>query len=138
LNRGRLLRLALLPQLLEQAYPDWQRYTVSIDCDSRENVLAALILAQHSDALLCRGRLRRQTEKLLWQRWGCIPRQDGAVLPLEKLPLPMTLSCGDAQISFPLAEGLLLSKGFSPADIILPTLRQRAAEYHIQPSGSAR
>ena len=131
-SNGSLLRLALLPRMLDSRCPGWQDRTISIDCGKKGGILAACLLAEESSFLLLTGKNAPETCRLIFRRNGCILRQNNEPLPLAAISLPRTVNTCRGKLPLCLAEGFLrLIRPIFPTPKGLMAMARLAADHGI-------
>jgi hypothetical protein len=140
--RGGLLRLALLPRLLDQTSPHWREQTLLVNCDSPPGLLAAHLLVQETRYLRLEGSRATAVKQIFFREYGFISDNSSSAtgsLPLSAVtPLAYCFS-GPYTLPLPLAEALLLTlsrqaPSVSPAYLF--NLSRLAAYYGFELSGS--
>jgi len=142
-TRGSLLRLAMLPRLLDQNAPGWREQALTINCDGLSGLLTAHILARETRYLRLTGEQAAAVKRLFFREYGFLTDSAEQALALGELNQPAELIAGPHTLPLPLAEALLLTisrqaPSVSPAYLF--RLARLAAYYgfELPPSAAAK
>lgn len=129
---GKLLKIALLPQILDQNKIAFREETIAVNCDTLAGFMSALTLAQETRHLVIRGYRAREIEAYLFREYGLITMRAPATFDLEDMSWHGRIIANDQILSPPLAEALLVavsaeSPALTPAYLF--SLARRAAYY---------
>jgi hypothetical protein len=129
---GKLLKIALLPQILDQNRNSWRKETIAVNCDTLAGFMSALSLARETPRLVIRGNRAQEVESFLFREYGLITLRDPVTFNLEELSWAGHVVAKEQILSPALAEALLVAvSAVQPA--ITPTylfsLARRAAYY---------
>lgn len=131
---GNMLRLALLPALLDNCMPKWRRHTIIIDCGKRSGEAAAMMLARETDALRLIGENRNSVAQMLFRTFGCVPKESGNAIALKKIKLPSMLMMKNILLPISLGEAALFSLQIPEMDTAgILELEQLAKKYQMRP-----
>lgn len=124
---GKVLTLALLPQLLDQQRPQWRKENIGISCNGLAGFLAVMRLMTETDRISLNGVQAAAISSLLYHKYGMIVEQRPADFSLRELILPRMINTIQGEIPIEIAEALLVvSQGGFPGKKIR-FLRQLAA-----------
>jgi len=129
---GRLLKIALLPQILDQKKILWRQDTIGVNCDTLSGYMSALCLAQETRRIAITGKRAREVKDYLFRQYGLITDGEPASFDLESLSWQGDVIAKEQIISAALAEALLVAVSAERPAISPPylfSLARRAAYY---------
>ena len=130
--RGKLLKIALLPQILDQTYDKWREEMIRVNCDHLAGIMAAHILAKETKNIYLCGTKAQEVKEMIFYSYGLIPITAPPTIDLAKLALPNQVISPQCILPIELAEALLLAVSqikptLSPEYLF--ALNRRAAYY---------
>jgi len=133
---GRMLFLALLPDIMQKIYPDWQNMPLQIQADDIFSGCAALRLAEMNDKIMPHGKHKNELQEVLYQKYGYIPQpslQANAISPIRLFDAWQTICIQDALLPPCCAEAVLLHRKNEPVYSMayLKQLRKQATACSI-------
>lgn len=134
---GRRLFLALLPQLLDQKEPGWQKRPLRMAVNDVFSGCALLRLAEESSQIVPEGNYAASLNRVLYQKHGCIPLAPAGAPDIQPFQLYMqwqSLCFGDLLLPPACAEAILTYRE-QPARLTrsyLQQLAKRAQKNHIR------
>ena len=132
---GKLLKIALLPRVLDNLNPLWREETIAVNCDTKAGFMSALILAQETRSLQITGSRAAETKDHLFREYGFLTSGEPGVISLDKIGLPRTISINRDLLPIEVGEALLFAVATVPPTLnpdYLFALARRALYYGIE------